>query len=430
MRLSSPLLLRILGFAFLAFFLIYWLPFSHALPDGLPMRFGTYRTIQASIACVWVLVALGLNILTGYNGQISLGHTAFVATGGYTAAILMADHGWPFWAVLIPAAVVSGALGLAVGIPALRLSGPYLAMATMALALAAPQVLKKYDGLTHGTQGISVRGDWSTAPGFIGDMVTQDQWSYFVALFLAVVMTLIAWNVIRGRVGRAFVAIRDSEVAAASMGINVPRYKTIAFAISAIFAGIAGAAYVQIVGYIAPESFNVLRSINFLTTIVVGGLASILGSILGAISFKMVDDISDFLPLGEGPMAEQVPWALYGGLLIVVVTIMPYGMAGAIRRFQMWLAFRKPSERRVALGGPALGIVAAIAVSELAGGSLGIIVGLVVALAITYSLWLPALVRGATRGYGRWVGALRGSRGPPGFVTSEDASDERSDAER
>jgi hypothetical protein len=229
------------------------------------------------------------------------------------------------------------------------------------------------------------------------------------------------------------VAIRDSEVAAAAMGINVPRYKTLAFAISAVFAGIAGAGYTQVVGYIAPESFNVLRSINFLTTIVVGGLASIMGSVVGAISFKMVDDLSDFLPLGEGPMAEQVPWAIYGFLLILVVTLMPYGIAGAIHRFRRWMSLRSPSERRLILVGAALGIVAGTAVSELVSAGLGIIVVVAVTLAITCPLWLPALGRSGARGYSRWVAALRGSRGPPGFGLStpqDGPSDERSDAER
>jgi branched-chain amino acid transport system permease protein len=418
MRLNRSLALKILAFLVLAFFLVYWVPFSHVLPEGLPLRFGTYRTFQASMICVWAMVALGLNILTGYNGQISLGHTAFVATGGYTVAILMVDYDWPFAATVILAGLTAGALGFLIGIPALRLRGPYLAIATMALALSVPQILKKYDGLTHGNRGINVKSDLRSPPDFLDDwfgiQLSNDEWIYFLALFIVLIMTFIAWNIIRSRVGRAFVAIRDSEVAAAAMGINVPRYKTLAFAISAFFAGIAGGTYIQVVGYISPESFDVLRSINFLTTIVVGGLASILGSVVGAITFELVDDLSDFLPLGEGSMAEQAPWVMYGAFLILVITFMPYGIAGAIRRFTRWLSRMPPNARAAVVAGILLGIVAYVAVAELAGGGVGLAVGLVVGLGIPSWLWVPALRRGLGRGYNRWVEALRGSMGSPG----------------
>ncbi len=430
MRLRSPLALKLLAIILLGFFLIYWVPFSHVLPEGLPLRFGTYRTFQASMIAVWAMVALGLNILTGYNGQISLGHTAFVATGGYTVAILMVDHGWPFWATIIPAGITAGVLGLVIGIPALRLRGFYLAIATMALALAIPQVLKKYDGLTHGTQGIGVRGDWSTPPGFLEDMLSQDEWTYFLALLIAVIMTLFAWNIIRSRVGRAFVAIRDSEVAAAAMGINVPRYKTLAFAISAVFAGIAGGTYIQVVGYISPESFDVLKSINFLTTIVVGGLASILGSIVGAITFEVVDDLSDFLPLGEGAMAEQAPWVMYGIFLILVVTFMPFGIAGAIRRFGRWVSSRPPRQVAELVIGVAVWVAIALTGAQLGAGEVGVGVGGGIFFFTTGELWIPALRRGVAGGYSRWVEALRGSTGPPGPGSFGGPSDEHSDAQK
>jgi branched-chain amino acid transport system permease protein len=414
-RLRSPLALKLLAFTLLGFFLLWWVPFSHVLPEGFPFRFGTYRTFQASEVCIWAMVALGLNILTGYNGQISLGHTAFVATGGYTVAILMVDHGWPFGATIILAGITAGALGFLIGIPALRLRGPYLAIATMAMALATPQILKKYDGLTHGNRGLNIKSDLRAPPDFLEDILSQDEWIYFLALFIAVIMALLAWNIIRSRVGRAFVAIRDSEVAAAAMGINVPRYKTLAFAISAFFAGIAGGTYVQVVGYISPESFDVLRSINFLTTIVVGGLASILGSIVGAITFEMVDDLGDFLPLGEGSMAEQAPWVIYGVLLILVVTLMPYGIAGAIHRLRRWMSSLRPPVRAAILAGSGLGVVVYAAV----GGALGLAVGLVIGLGITSWLWGPALTRTGVRARDRWFEALRGSTGsigpgPPG----------------
>jgi branched-chain amino acid transport system permease protein len=440
MRLSSGLALKLLAIILLGFFLIYWVPFSHALPESFPSRFGGYRTFQASMVAVWVMVALGLNILTGYNGQISLGHTAFVATGGYTVAILMVDHPWPFGATsympltVIMAGITAGALGLLVGLPALRLRGPYLAIATMAMALAMPQILKKYDGLTHGNRGINLPSDLRSPPGFLENILNQDEWVYFLALFTAMIMTLFAWNIIRSRVGRAFVAIRDSEVAAAAMGINVARYKTLAFAISAFLAGIAGGTYVQAVGYISPESFSVLKSIDFLTTIVVGGLASILGSVVGAITLVMVPELPGLLGMGkEGVMGQQAPWAMYGVSLILVVILLPHGIAGALHSLGRWLSALRPAHRVSVLAGVALGIVAAVVVGKLAGGGVSLAVGVAVGLAITYPLWLPALRRSMARGYSRWIGALRGSTGQPGLGLSmpeAGPSDKRSDAEK
>ena len=336
-RLGPPRTSRLVGFAVLAFILLWWVPFSHVLPESFPLRFGGYRTFQVSEVAMWAIVALGLNILTGYNGQISLGHGAFVAIGGYTAAILMVDHGWPFWTTIIAWGAIAGTVGLLIGVPALRLTGPYLAIATLGLALATPQILKKYDGLTHGTQGINVRPEVPPPPEFIKDWfgihLSNDEWIYFLALFIVVIMTILALNIVRSRIGRAFVAIRDSEIAAQAMGISVPRYKTMAFAISAFYAGIAGGTYVQVVGYVSPESFNFLLSINFLTTIVVGGLASILGSILGAAGLVMVPELPGLVSFIPGAsLPDELSWAFYGAALILVMIFAPYGLAGLFHR--------------------------------------------------------------------------------------------------
>jgi branched-chain amino acid transport system permease protein len=336
-RLAPPPTSKLVVFIVLAFFLVWWVPFSHVLPDGFPLRLGTYRTFQASEIAMWAIVAIGLNILTGYNGQISLGHSAFVAVGGYTAAILMVDHGWPFWTTIIMGGAIAGTLGFLIGIPALRLTGPYLAIATLGLALATPQILKKYDGLTHGTQGINVRPEVPPPPDFIDDWfgvsLTNDQWIYFLALFIALMMIILAINIVRSRVGRAFVAIRDSEIAAQAMGISVPRYKTMAFAISAFYGGIAGGTYVQVVGYVSPESFSFLLSINFLTTIVVGGLASILGSVLGAAGLVVVPELPGLVSFVPGAsLPDELSWAFYGVALILVMIFAPYGLAGLFHR--------------------------------------------------------------------------------------------------
>ena len=336
-RLRRPRTSRLIIFVVLALFLVWWVPFRHVRPDGFPLRFGGHRTFQDSEIAMWAIVALGLNILTGYNGQISLGHSAFVAIGGYTAAILMVDHGWPFWTTIIAGGAVAGTVGFLMGVPALRLTGPYLGIATLGLALATPQILKKYDGLTHGTQGINVRPEVPPPPEFLKDWfgirLNNDEWIYFLALFIVVLMTILALNIVRSRIGRAFVAIRESEIAAQAMGISVPRYKTMAFAISAFYAGIAGGTYVQVVGYVSPESFNFLLSINFLTTIVVGGLASILGSILGAAGLVMVPELPGLVSTISGlSMGQELSWAFYGAALIIVMIFAPYGLAGLFRR--------------------------------------------------------------------------------------------------
>jgi branched-chain amino acid transport system permease protein len=441
-RPGRPPTSKLIIFAVLAFFLLWWVPFSHILPGWVPLGLGTYRTYQASMIAMWAIVALGLNILTGYNGQISLGHGAFVAVGGYTAAILMVDYGWPFPLTIILGGVIAGTLGFLIGIPALRLTGPYLAIATLGLALATPQILKKYDGLTHGTQGINVRSEVSDQVGVLSDFMddvfgihlNNDQWVYFLALFIALLMVVLAVNIVRSRIGRAFVAIRDSEIAAQAMGISVPRYKTMAFAISAFYGGIAGGTYAQVVGFVSPESFGFLLSINFLTTIVVGGLASILGSVLGAAGLIVVPEMPglvSFIP-GAG-LPDELSWAFYGAALILVMVFAPYGLAGLFRRFVRWVSSWPAAWRAGILAGLVLGVVARVVAGELAGAGVGLVLGLVAFCAITAWIWGPALTRAGAGGYSRSVEALRGIRSSPGQTGagSEDGSSENHpDAER
>lgn len=422
-RPGRPPTSKIVVFAVLAFFLLWWVPFSHVLPGWVPLGLGTYRTYQASMIAMWAIVALGLNILTGYNGQISLGHGAFVAVGGYTAAILMVDYGWPFPLTIILGGAIAGTLGFLIGIPALRLTGPYLAIATLGLALATPQILKKYDDLTHGTQGINVRSEVGEQVDVVADFMddvfginlNNDQWIYFLALFIALLMTILALNIVRSRIGRAFVAIRDSEIAAQAMGISVPRYKTMAFAISAFYGGIAGGTYTQVVGYVSPESFGFLLSINFLTTIVVGGLASILGSVLGAGGLIVVPELPglvSFIP-GAGLPAE-LSWAFYGGALILVMIFAPYGLAGLFQRLVRWVS-SWPAAWRVNV---AVGVVVAVAATvvgrELAGAGVGFVLGLIAFCATTGWVWAPPLTRAGARGYSRSVETLRGPPASPG----------------
>ena len=296
---------------------------------ALPFLVSNYRVFQFNMVLVYAIVLLGLNILTGYNGQISLGHGAFYAIGAYVAAILMDHFGWPYWATLPVAGTVCFVFGFLFGLPALRLRGHYLALATFALAVAMPQMLryKHVEQWTGGVQGIViVKPD---AP--FGLKVTPDQWLYLFTLAVLVVMFVIGWNLLRGRVGRALVAIRDHPVAAEAMGVHIALYKTLAFGISALFTGVAGALGAIVVQFVAPESFTPGLSINFLVGIVIGGVASISGAFYGALFIQFVPNFAD-------QISKAAPWAIYGVFLLAFVYLMPTGVAGFVRL--AWMRMR------------------------------------------------------------------------------------------
>src|SRR5260221_182791 len=298
---------------------------------ALPFVVSNYRTFQFTLVLVYAIALLGLNLLTGYNGQISLGHGAFYAIGAYTAAILMDKFGVPYWATLPVAGVVCLVVGFLFGLPALRLEGLYLALATFALGVSMPQLLKYHhlEKWTGGVQGIVIAKP--EAP--FGLPLNPDQWLYFFTLAVALVMFLLAHNLPRGRVGRALVAIRDQHTAAEVMGINTALYKSLAFGVSAMYTGIAGALGAIAVQFVAPDSFNVFLSITFLVGIVVGELASLSGALYGALFIQFVPNIAD-------EISKAAPWAIFGIFLIAFVYVMPSGVAGAVR---MILARRKPS---------------------------------------------------------------------------------------
>jgi branched-chain amino acid transport system permease protein len=260
----------------------------------LPFLVSNYRLLQASEVLYYAIAVLGLNMVTGYNGQISLGHGAFFAVGAYTMAILLTNTPIPYW----------------------------VAIATFALALATPQILKykAWDEWTGGVQGIGL--DKPVAPAFLH--LNSDQWLYFLCLAWAVVIFVVGWNLLRGRCGRAMVAIRDHPIAAATMGINTAHYKTLTFGFSAMFTGIAGALAALVTTFVAPDSFQILLSIWFLIAIVVGGVASIVGAIPGAIFLVFVPNFAE-------DMSKAAPGAIYGAMLIVFVYLMPTGVAGLIR---------------------------------------------------------------------------------------------------
>ena len=293
----------------------------------LPFVVTDYRTFQFTLALVYAIALLGLNLLTGYNGQISLGHGAFYAIGAYTAAILMEHYGAPYWATVPAAALVCLVAGFLFGLPALRLEGLYLALATFALAVSLPALLKYHhlEQWTGGVQGIVILKP--DPPAFFTSMgltINADQWLYFFTLAIAVLMFALAWNILRGRMGRAMVAIRDQHIAAEAMGINTAMVKSLTFGISAMYTGVAGALGAIASQFVAPDSFNIFVSIMFLVGIVIGGLASISGAIYGALFIQFVPNIADAI-------SRAAPWAIFGIFLLGFVYLMPMGVAGAVR---------------------------------------------------------------------------------------------------
>ncbi|CAN5297215.1 branched-chain amino acid ABC transporter permease [soil metagenome] len=289
---------------------------------ALPFFVSDYRVFQATMTLIMAIAVLGLNMLVGYNGQLSLGHGAIYAIGAYTAALLIEHGGVPWWATLPAAALVCFVFGFLFGWPALRLKGHYLALATFALALAMPQLLKYklLEPWTGGVQGIVLMKP--EAP--FGWKISPDQWLYGVTLVVAGLMFLLAWNILRGRLGRATIAIREQPIAASAMGINVPYVKAVTFGISALYTGVAGALGAVAAAFVAPDSFGMFVSIFFLVGAVVGGLGTIWGALVGAIFLQFVPNVAD-------QISKSAPSAIYALFLILSVYVMPMGFVGLVR---------------------------------------------------------------------------------------------------
>ena len=306
-----------------------------AVACALPFVVSGFRTFQLTLVLVYAIALLGLNILTGYNGQISLGHGAFYAIGAYATAILMDKFGVPYWLTVPVAGALCLAVGFAFGLPALRLEPLYLALATFALGVSMPHLLKykHIESWTGGVQGIVIAKP--DAP--FGVPLTPDQWLYFFTLAITVAMFVLAWNLLRGRIGRALVAIRDHPIAATAMGIDTALYKSLAFGVSALYTGVAGALGAIAVQFVAPDSFSAFLSITLLVGVVVGGLASIPGALFGAIFIQFVPNLAD-------QISKAAPWAIYGVLLIVFMFLMPAGINGALRLG--WARLTRRANRR------------------------------------------------------------------------------------
>ncbi len=291
---------------------------------ALPFVLGNYRVFQLTLAMAYSIALLGLNMLTGYNGQISLGHGAFYAIGAYTAAILMDKAGMPYWATIPIAGLVCLVAGFLFGLPALRLEGLYLALATFALGVAMPQILKykELEQWTGGVMGVVIAKP--EPPQWLPMVLSQDQWLYFFTLGWVLVLFVAGWNLLRGRVGRAMVAIRDQPIAAQAMGVNTALYKSLTFGVSAFYTGVAGALGAIAIQFVAPDSFNIFLSITLVVGVVIGGLASISGAFYGALFIQFIPNIAD-------QISKAAPWAIYGVFLIGFMYVMPSGVAGFIR---------------------------------------------------------------------------------------------------
>jgi branched-chain amino acid transport system permease protein len=280
----------------------------------MPLTLSNYHRGTGAGVAVFFIAILALNIVTGYTGQISIGHGAFMAVGGYTTAILTHDHGWSDLPTLPAAAVIGFVAGVIVGLPALRFHGVYLALTTFAVALAVPQLAKNYPNFTGGTEGLAL----PTHSGL---------WLYEVGWGVAGVMFVLAWLLLRGRTGRAFRAVRDSEVAAASSGVTLAVYKTVAFGVSAAMAAVAGSVYVLVNNFVNPDVLGLTLSLYILIGAVVGGLGSLWGVLVGAAFIQLLPIA---LTTGHITSSQSVP-VIFGAVVIGVMALLPLGAANLLR---------------------------------------------------------------------------------------------------
>jgi len=290
-----------------------------------PWLFTEYWLAQLTFVLIYSIAALGIMLLAGFTGLFSLGHAAFLGVGAYTQAVL-SNAGVPFPIALLGAGALSAAVGWVVGLPALRVKGIYLGMATLSFGFIVEEVLARWESVTGGNAGMHIE-----KPNLFGWVLETEVQFYFLCLLITVLATLGIVNLLRAPTGRAFVAIRDSEISAQSMGIHLARYKTLSFALSAGLAGVAGALYVHKLQFISPDQFNILQSIDLLLMIVIGGLGSIHGAFLGAIFLitmpQLIAMVKDYLPtvVGQAPGLQGL---VYGLVLIAFVLFEPMGLYG------------------------------------------------------------------------------------------------------
>lgn len=311
---------------------------------GWPTVISSFQASEWAQALILAIAIMGLNILVGYSGQISLGHGAFMALGAYISAILVHRYKMDYLLTIPIAGLLTGLVGFLFGVPALRLSALYLALATFALAVVTPSLIKRPAELTGGVQGIilaPVDPPQLARDAFAavtGTQMTSDQWTYYVTFAIALVLFWLAWNLVRHRAGRAMRAIRDGEVAAAASGINIAGYKTLAFGISTLYAGIAGSLFGLATGFVSPDTFPVSLSIQLLVGAVIGGLASIPGPLVGGIFAYFLPIESNqwvptqtWIPTSIASTVEKAgPAVSYGAVLILIMIFAPNGVVGLV----------------------------------------------------------------------------------------------------
>ena len=335
-----------------------------------PFVVGSYLQSQIVFVFIYAIVGVGLLILAGFAGQVSLGHSAFLAIGAYTAGY-MQRHGVPFLVYLPLSAVLTGAVGALVGFPALRLAGIYLVIATIAFGFIIEEVAARWESVTNGNDGMRIK-----QIELFGFTLSRDGYSfYYLCLGFLVLVLVLALNLLRSPTGRAFIAIRDSETAAQSIGVNLSVYKVMAFSISAAVTGLAGCLYAHKMSFISPEMFTLLLSLEFVIVILIGGVGSLHGAVLGSIFVVMVDPflsyLKDDLPRGIGELAHSfgvanpgalqdtlsaiggaagLKGAIYGLIIIVFIIFEPYGLYGRWLKirlyFELFPLYKKATFRR------------------------------------------------------------------------------------
>jgi branched-chain amino acid transport system permease protein len=315
----------------------------------LSAQIGAYDDYNLTAVALFAVATAGLNVLTGVNGQLSLGHGALMAVGAYTASLILRQHDLPVALVLLAAVLSTGLIGIVFGFAAARLRGPYLAGATLALAVALPQVATRYKSVFGGEEGLTVAP--TVAPSWLGADFPPERWLTWIALLTAVLTILLLANLLRGSVGRAFRAVRDDEAAAALAGIDVARTQVLAFVISAGCAGLAGALFAYWSGLTAPAGFSLSLSLQLLAAIVIGGLGSLAGAVWGSIVLVLLPALTSGMASSlnlPSAVGNNLPLAIYGAVLVAAMLLAPYGIQGGIHRL---LAFGQMHFRRSPAGG-------------------------------------------------------------------------------
>jgi branched-chain amino acid transport system permease protein len=304
--------MRVLGYALIIGFFLFMPLYVEQLPHS--------SMLKMTVAVQFMMVIIGINLLTGFGGQISLGQSAFFAIGGYSLAVMFRQWGTPWGWSLLVGPLLAGGIGFLVGLPALRFKGPYLALATLSLAVTVSPLAKKLEEYTGGVQGVAMFGKLSIP--FWKD--NPDRFFYYLTALLALLLFVFAANLRRGRFGRALIAIRDNETAAASMGVNVALYKMTVFGIAGAFAGLAGALNGVVIQFVSPDQYSPLLSIRFFVGAVIGGVATIQGAVIGGLFQQFIPDITL-------QVNRSAPDAIQAAILIIVMYTMRNGVVGFLQ---------------------------------------------------------------------------------------------------